>query len=130
MSTEIVLRGALMAALRDHAPLADAVNGIYAAPVIRPAIPYVELGPIAARDWSTKTEPGRELRFALSIFDQDERAERLAELMAEAETAIAALPRDLSGWRVASCVFLRGRVDRSTNSWRGIIDYRVRMLAV
>lgn len=129
MSAEIVLRDALLAALRDHAALADAVNAIDAAPAVRATVPYVELGAIASRDWSTKTEPGRELRFSISVFDQDERAERLATLMAEAEAAIAALPRDLSGWRVASCAFLRGRVDRSGNPWRGILDYRVRVLA-
>lgn len=129
MSAEIVLRDALLAALRDHASLADAVNAIDAAPAVRATVPYVELGAIASRDWSTKTEPGRELRFSISLFDQDERAERLATVMAEAETAIATLPRDLPGWRVASCVFLRGRVDRSGNPWRGILDYRARLLA-
>ncbi|MEO1170013.1 MAG: DUF3168 domain-containing protein [Pseudomonadota bacterium] len=130
MSAETIFAEALLATLRAHTPLADAVNAIDPAPAVRATVPYVELGAIAARDWSTKTEVGRELRFSVSIFDQDERADRLVELMAEAETAIATLPRDLPGWRIASCVFLRGRIDRSGNPWRGILDHRARLLAV
>ena len=129
-SAEIVLGEALLATLTDHTPLAEAVNAITAAPAIRAAVPFVELGAIVSRDWSTKTEIGRELRFTVSLFDQNEQAERLAALMAEAETAIAAMPRDLAGWQVVSCVFLRGRIDRSGNPWAGILDYRARMLAV
>lgn len=129
MSAEMAFGDALLAALKIHGPLAGAVNAISAVPAIRAVVPYVELGAILSRDWSTKTEPGRELRVSVSIFDQDEHAERLAALMAEAETAIAAMPRDLPGWRVASCAFLRGRVDRSGNPWAGVLDYRVRLLA-
>lgn len=130
MSAETIFAEALLATLRAHTPLADAANAIDPAPAVRATVPYVELGAIAARDWSTKTEVGRELRFAVSIFDQDERAERLAELMADAETAIGTIPRDLPSWQIASCVFLRGRIDRSGNPWRGILDYRTRLLAV
>lgn len=129
MSAELALGDALLAALKAHGPLAGAVNAISAVPAIRAAVPYVELGALQSRDWSTKTETGRALRFSVSIYDQDERAERLAILMAEAETAIAAIPRDLPGWRVASCAFLRGRIDRSGNPWAGILDYRARLLA-
>lgn len=129
MSAEIALSDALLVALTDHAPLAEAVNGISTAPAIRATIPYAELGAITSRDWSTKTEVGRELRFSVSLFDQDEEAERLAALMAEAETAIAATPRDLADWQIVSCIFLRGRIDRSRNPWVGILDYRARLLA-
>jgi uncharacterized protein DUF3168 len=129
-SAEIALGDALLASLKNHAPLAEAVNAVSAAPAIRATVPYVELGAIISRDWSTKTEAGRELRFAVSLFDQDEQAERLATLMADAEAAIAAMPRDLAGWQVVSCIFLRGRVDRSGNPWVGILEFRARMLAV
>lgn len=127
---EIALGEALLAALKDHAPLAEAVNAVCAAPAIRAAVPYVELGAILSRDWSTKTEIGRELRFAVSLFDQNEQAERLAVLMAEAEAAIAAMPREIAGWQIVSCVFLRGRINRSGNPWVGILEFRARMLAV
>lgn len=130
MSADIVLVEALLAALRGHPALADRLNGIYAAPPVRVTVPYAEIGAMDVRDWSTKTEAGREIRFSLSIHDEDDRADRLAELMAEAETAIADLPRDLSGWRIASCVLLRGRIDRAAKPWAGILDYRVRMLVV
>lgn len=130
VSAEAVFAAALLTALRDYPPLADAVNAIDPTPAVRAAVPYVEIGAVQSRDWSTKTELGRELRFTVSIFDQNEQAERLAALMADAEAAIGAMPRGLPGWRVVSCVFLRSRVDRGANPWTGILDYRARLLAV
>lgn len=129
MSAAIMLSAALLAALKDHAPLNERLNGITAAPAIRKTVPYAVLGAVVSRDWSTKTEVGRELRFTISLFEQNERADRLAELMAEAETAIAAIPRDLPDWHIVSCVFLRARIDRSGNPWEGILDFRARLLA-
>ncbi len=129
MSVAEVFADTVRAALAAHPPLADAVNAIDAIPARRATTPFVQLGAIDARDWSTKTEIGRELRFSISIAEQDDHADRLAALMAECETAIAAMPRDLPGWQLVSCIFLRGRVDRSTAPWRGILTFRARLLA-
>lgn len=129
MSIVPIFRDALRDALTAHAPLADGVNTIDAVPARRATTPFVELGPIELRDWSTKTERGRELRFVVSIAEQDDHADRLAVLMAECETAIAAMPRGLSGWQLVSCVLLRGRIDRSATPWRGILTFRARLLA-
>ncbi|MEM8696494.1 MAG: DUF3168 domain-containing protein [Pseudomonadota bacterium] len=130
MSAQTAFGDALLAALEDHGPLADAVNAIDPVPAVRATVPYLEIGPIVTRDWSTKTERGRELRFSVSLFDQNERAARLADLMAEAEAAIAAMPRELADWQVVSCVFLRGRIDRTGNPWTGILEFRARLLAM
>ncbi|MFM2410756.1 MAG: hypothetical protein RL481_1584, partial [Pseudomonadota bacterium] len=55
---------------------------------------------------------------------------RLHDLMGHVEDAMAALPRDLTGWRVASVVFLRTLVVRdSAGPWAGLVEYRMRMLA-
>ncbi|QLC23656.1 DUF3168 domain-containing protein [Parasphingopyxis algicola] len=129
MSAAIQLTAALMEALESHVPLAGRLNGVFAAPPVRGTPPYALLGPIEARDWSTKTEAGRELRFSVTILEQEEQAGRLAELMAELETAIDAVPRDVAGWRIASCVLVRSRIDRSGEPWSGILDYRARLLA-
>ena len=44
--------------------------------------------------------------------------------------AVEALPRDLAGWRVASCVFLRTFVARNpAGAWAGVVDYRFRLLS-
>lgn len=120
---------ALIAALEGHAPLAGALNGIYATPPVRATPPYLVVGEVLAADWSTKTEAGRELRLAVTIHEEAGRAERFDGLMAGAEAAIAAMDRDPPGWRIASLVFLRARVVRGEGPWAGLIEYRARLLA-
>jgi len=47
------------------------------------------------------------------------------------EAAVAGLPRDLDGWRVASVVLLRSSVVASgKGAWAAMVDHRVRVLAV
>lgn len=128
MSAQAALTAALFAALESHGALAERLNGVFATPPVRATPPYALIGEMLIADWSTKTEAGREIRFLVTLFEQPERADRLAELMAEAESAIEAMPRDASGWRIASLVFQRGRILRE-EPWRAVVEYRARMLA-
>lgn len=129
MTAAEAAKAALVAALKGHAPLADALNGVHAIPPVRATPPYAVVGEAAGSDWSTKTEAGRELRLAVTIHDEPERTGRLDRLAGEAEAAIEAMARDLPGWRVASLVFLRGRVLRGEGPWAATIEYRARLLA-
>jgi hypothetical protein len=43
-------------------------------------------------------------------------ATRLHQLSGHAKDAVAALPRDIAGWRIASCVFVRSMVARNPAS--------------
>lgn len=125
-----VLQAALVAALETHPVLAEALTGIFDGPPPRAPFPYVSISDGLVGDWSTKTALGREVRIGLTVWDDGESATRLHQLIGHAEDAVAALPRDLSGWRVASCVFLRSFVSRNpAGTWAGVVDYRVRMLA-
>jgi hypothetical protein len=55
----------------------------------------------------------------------------LRQLYGHAEDAVAALPRDIAGWRIASCVFVRSMVARNpASAWAALVEYRVRMLAI
>lgn len=120
---------ALVAALGAHAPLAEAVTGIFDGPPARARFPYVAIGEAVSADWGTKTALGREVRVAVTIWDDGLRPGRLHALMSEAETAIEAMARELNGWRVASLVFLRSRVARDAGgAWAGLVEYRVRVL--
>lgn len=129
MSAQATVEAALLAALEAHAPLAGALNGIYARRPERAAPPFALLGETLVRDWSTKTEAGRELRLTVSIFDYRETASRLGALMAEAEVAVETMPRELSGWRIVSLVFLNGRILREREPWQAALEYRARVLA-
>jgi Protein of unknown function (DUF3168) len=125
-----ILQEALIAALDAHPVLGAELTGIYDGPPPRAGFPYVSIGDGLTADWSTKTEAGREIRIALTVWDDGEEVSRLSSLMGHVEDAIAAMPRDLPGWRIASLVFLRSMVVRdAAGPWAGLVEYRVRMLA-
>lgn len=123
------LQTALVTALQSHPVLAEELSGIFDGPPPRAPFPYISVGDGLTADWSTKTATGREIRIALTVWDDGESAARIYQLVGHVEDAVAALPRDIPGWRIASCVFLRSFVARNpAAAWAGLIEYRVRML--
>lgn len=125
-----ILQGAAVSALEAHPVLSAELTGIYDGPPPRAIFPYISVADGLATDWSTKTAQGREIRLAMTVWDDGEQASRLHSLMGHAEDAIAAIPRDLPGWRIASLVFLRQVVLRDpVGPWAGLVEHRIRMLA-
>jgi Protein of unknown function (DUF3168) len=125
-----ILQSAVINALEAHPALADALTGVYDGPPPHAAFPYVAIADGVVNDWSTKTATGREVRLALTIWDDGQEATRLHDLIGHVEDAFAALPCDLPGWRIASCIFLRSLVARdAAGPWAGLVEYRVRMMA-
>jgi Protein of unknown function (DUF3168) len=126
-----ILQEAAVSALEAHPVLTAELTGIYDGPPPRAIFPYISVGQGVVTDWSTKTSAGREIRIALTVWDDGEEASRLQSLMGHGEDAIAAMPRDLNGWRIASLVFLRSLVVRDpAGPWAGLVEHRVRMLAI
>jgi Protein of unknown function (DUF3168) len=126
----MILQAAAVSALESHPALRAAYCGVFDGAAPRSAFPYISVTDGFVSDWSTKTATGREIRLALTVWDNGEEATRLQQLMAHVEDAIAALPRDLTGWRIASCVFLRSLVVRdAAGPWAGLVEYRFRMLS-
>lgn len=125
MSTAaITVQRALMAALQGLA-----VTAIYDGPPPDAAYPYAAISDGSTSDWSHKTGRGREHRLSIAIWDDGAVPARLHGLLADAEDAIEAMPRDIDGQRIASLVFLRSRVVRDpAGPWAGRLDYRVRTL--
>jgi Protein of unknown function (DUF3168) len=124
------VQSAAIAALQSHPVLAQSLSGIYDGPPVRAAFPYISLAGSLSTDWSTKTAIGREIRLAITVWDDGEESARLHYLMSHAEEAIAAIARDLPGWRVASNVFLRSFITRdAAGPWAGLVEHRVRILA-
>ncbi len=124
------VQAAAVTALETHPVLAQALTGIHDGPPVRAPYPYIAIADGLSSDWSTKTEVGREIRLALTVWDDGESAARLHNLMSHAEEAIAAMARDLPGWRVASNVFLRSLVARDADGpWAGLVEHRIRVIA-
>jgi Protein of unknown function (DUF3168) len=118
------VQAALVTRLTDIAPVYDGAPP-------RAAFPYIVISDSPVTDWSTKTEQGREIRLALTIWDDGEEAASLRELMISVEAAIDDLPRNLAGWRVASLVFLRSLISREPGApSAALIEYRVRTIAI
>lgn len=124
MSALEAVQSALVSLLDEIAPVYDGAPP-------RAAFPYILIGGSPVTDWSTKTQAGREIRLALTIWDDGEEAESLRTLMIAVEAAIDGFPRNLPGWRVASLVFLRSLISRVPDApSAAIIEYRVRILGV
>ena len=128
MSAENMLAEAVLIALADA--LGNQVNGVFDGPAVKASAPWVELGPLVAADWSTKDKPGREVRLVLTVRDRADRPARTHALAAAAGGAVEAVPRELSGWRIASCCFARARVtgDRP-GEWSATVEYQIKLLA-
>ena len=128
MTIQSELRAALAGAIEGHAPLRSAINGVFFEPPGRASAPYALIGEIAARDWGTKTERGREARLFVTIVEDAARGARLAELIGATAAAIEGLARDIGGWRVASVVLVKSGVTVKGAERRATAEYRVRVL--
>jgi hypothetical protein len=116
------VQAALVTLLADIAPVYDGAPP-------RAAFPYIVISDSPVTDWSTKTEQGREIRLALTIWDNGEVAQALRFLMVTVEAAMDNFPRDLPGWHVASLIFLRSLISRAADGPSvALIEYRVRVL--
>ena len=124
------MSGALGAVQAALVPLLGGIAPVYDGAPPRAAFPYILISDSPVSDWSTKTEQGREIRLALTLWDGGETPETLRTLMIAVEAAMDAFPRNLPGWRVASLVFLRSLVSREPDGpSAALIEYRVRLLA-
>jgi hypothetical protein len=121
---------AAVTALQTHPVLAQTLTGVFDGPPPRAAYPYISVADGLSSDWSTKTAKGREIRLTITIWDDGEEASRLHNLMGHAEEAIAAMARDVPGWRVASNVFVRSLIARdAAGPWAGLVEHRIRILS-
>ena len=124
------VQAAVVEALGNSVPVMAAVSGIFDGPPSRASFPYVAISDGSSSDWSTKTAPGREVRAALTVWDDGEEPARLYGLMHDVEQAVAGIERDLDGWRVASVAFVRSLVVRDpAGPWAGLVEHRIRVMA-
>jgi len=120
------VRAAVLARLRT----VPGVNGVWEGTGVSAAAPFLLLGDVVASEWGTKDAAGAELRVAVTVRDRGDTPVRAGELAVLVEAAVAGLPRDLDGWRVASVVLLRSSVLASgKGAWAAMVDHRVRVLA-
>jgi hypothetical protein len=123
------LHTAVIAALEAHPALNTAGVLVYDGVPERQAFPYIAVSDGALTDWSTKTELGRDVRLALTLWDDGEAADRTHALMGAMTEAMAALPATIPGWQIVTCIFIRSLIVRAADgAWAGLVEHRVRLL--
>lgn len=129
MSAAATFHEAMLAALRGADEFGGAINGVFEGPAVKATAPYAEIGDLLVSDWGTKDKAGAELRGAIIIRDRAEGPGRLHALAVAADAAVASVPRDLDGWRIASLVLLRSRIIRDAPGlWTALVEHRVRLI--
>jgi hypothetical protein len=125
----MAVQAAIVAALKAWPALAAEISGVFDGPPPRAPFPYVAISDGLVTDWSTKTEPGRDIRVALTVWDDGDSPARLHRLMHECALALATLSPALEDWRIVNCIFLRSLLSRSaTGPWAGLVEHRVRVM--
>lgn len=125
MGAGLALQAAAVRAFRSVPDL----TGVYDGAPARAAFPYLVVDGSGEVDWSTKTEVGREVSLALTLWDDrparlHDLAERIAALMSDGLS-------DPDGWQLVSCRFLKKRLVRDVaGPWAAALDYRARLLAL
>ena len=115
MSFAGIMRDALVAALAAEPDLR--LNRIGDGPGEAAPVPHALLDEIACVPWGGKALPGWEARTTLTIMDRGG-AERIAELCAAAERALAAMPRGIGEWETSGVAVTRSRLERRRDGMR------------
>lgn len=126
MSAGAELQAAAIATLRGVVEL----GGVYDGQPLQAVVPYVVVEPGPESDWGHKSAAGREVRLAVTIRDEGERAVRLRRLMGRAEAALAGVTA-VAGWQLVTMRFLSSRVAKDRQGgWVGLVEFRARLLAL
>ena len=122
MSAGGAVQEAVAAALLGQKQL----TGVFDGPPARAAFPYVVLDGGSELDWSHKSNGGREVLLAVTLWD--EQPARLHAQLDEIETAVASIGA-VEGWQLVSIIFLRRRIVRDVaGPWAAAMDFRARLL--
>jgi hypothetical protein len=127
---EIELRAALIDWLHADPLLLEWLNAIVEEAPSRVAPPWLAIAASASADWSTKDRRGREVRIALELHCRGDDPDTAFDAMLAIEERIETLPSAQAGFAIASCVYLRGRIEqRPANRRAVLLEYRFRLLA-
>lgn len=130
MSAEVVVRGAVIAALRGDEELMGGLNGVFDGAPVRASVPYAVVGECLASEWGAKGLDGRELRLTIGLHDAGEGPGRLAVLLGRVEPVVETVEAGDAGWRVVGVRLVRSRVFkvRDKDGWQAVVDYRLRVV--
>lgn len=127
---EIALRAALIGWLKADPALATMLNAIVEEAPSRTSLPWLAIAASASADWSTKSQPGREIRLALELHCRGDDPAAASALIGGIEHRVEDFPRAQTGFTVVTVQFLRGRAEQRPGNVRAMLmEYRFRLLA-
>lgn len=126
MSGAILVRSAVLAALRGDEMLAGLVNQVSDGAPIKASAPWLLLGDPAIAGWGARGVDGLSLRQPIQIMLRGDDLARVTAILDRVDAALAAIDGDLGAWRITSLRFERSRIARSRTEWRAAVDYAVR----
>lgn len=125
---EALLRAVLIDWLRADPALTDlgAIREEATGPI---TTPMLSIAASASRDWSTKTESGREVRIAIEHRSRGDSADTAIEMLSTIEARVLALPRDQAGFTLVASQFLRARNEKRSHNLRSsLLEFRFLLL--
>jgi hypothetical protein len=123
MSAALALQQAVHATLAADATLAALIGaGIYDGPQRNAAPPYLHFGDASERDWSTGTEAGAEVAFAIVALSRERGRNEALGILERVRAVLHDAVFAVDGWRLVTIRFVAtesGRGDGGGRSDRG-----------
>lgn len=129
MSGEMIVRAAVIAALRGDAALMERINGLFDGAPVRVSPPFVAVEEAVAGEWGAKGLEACEARLTIVARDPGDGLGALGPVMARVGAVMGALGAAGEGWRVVSARLIRSRTARAgkgAEGWAATMEYRVR----
>jgi len=130
MTGALVVRAAIVGALRADATLAGLVNQVSDGEPVKASAPWLIVGDPATTGWGARGVDGLSLRQPLLLALRGDDLARVTAILARVDAVLASLDGDLGDWRITSLRFERSRITRSRTEWRAAVDYLVRAVRV
>lgn len=126
MSGEMVVRAAMLAALRGDAGLMALVNQVSDGEPAKASAPWLLLGDASVTGWGARGVDGITLRQPLMLTVRGDDLARVTAVLERIDAVWRAMDGALGDWRITSLRFERSRIIRSRTEWRASVDYAVR----
>jgi hypothetical protein len=131
MEAVILLREAVIGALRGDAGLMALVNAVEDGATPKFSAPALIVGEMFAAEWGARGLKGLSIRVPLTLIDRADRPARLADAAERVEAVMGGLPAAAGPWRIGVVRFDRSRTVRSADGqWSMLIDYLARVSRV
>jgi len=119
------LQKAVFAALDGDGTLSALITGVYSHVPQDTAFPYIKFGDIAARNWSTNTSSGDEIKFNVEIFGRSRGAKEILEILKEVRRILDDASLAMTGCTMVSMKYNSADITQMPDglTWHGIVSF-------